>query len=307
MLLPKPLQKGDTIGVIAPASPPDMKLLQQAIPFFKNMGLHLKLGKNLNRVHGYLAGTDEERLADFHDMIADEQVKAIIFARGGYGTGRIAASIDYNLISMNPKIIWGYSDITYLHTAIRQKTNLVTFHGPMLSSDVAHPDFDELSTSMFNQLFEPTLLIYDERISELDILVDGSRTGQLVGGNLSLLVSTLGTAFEIDTKDKIILIEDIYEEPYRVDAMLNQLTLAGKLEAAAGIVVGDFADTKPKKEPSLTLEEVFQNYLSKLDCPVMTGFKIGHCYPHFAVPLGVNATIDTRMKSLSIQPGVSSP
>lgn len=305
MLLPKALKKGDTIGVIAPASPPNMKRLEKAIPFFTNLGLHVKLGKNIENVHGYLAGTDEERLSDFHDMVRDDDVKAIIFARGGYGTGRFVDSIDYNLIAKHPKIIWGYSDITYLHTAIRQQTGLVTFHGPMLASDVADPDFDAISATSFLQLFEPTALQYNESISALDVLVEGEGTGSLVGGNLALITSTLGTKYEIDTKGKILLLEDIDEQPYRIDSMLNQLKLAGKLEQAAGIVVGDFANAEPKSEPSLTLEEVFKHYLGDVTCPVMTGFKIGHCFPHFAVPLGVNATLNTTEKTLSITPGVT--
>ncbi|MEN2767312.1 S66 peptidase family protein [Ornithinibacillus xuwenensis] len=305
MILPEPLQNGDTIGVIAPASPPDIKRLLTAIPFFESIGLRVKLGKHIDCVHGYLAGTDEERLADFHEMIGDEAIKAIICARGGYGTGRLLDSINYDLIARNPKIIWGYSDITFLHTAIRNKTGLVTFHGPMLSSDVADSKFDNLSASMFQQLFYPTELYYTEAISNLDVLVEGKATGQIVGGNLSLIVNTLGTEYEIDTEHNILLIEDIDEVPYRVDAMLNQLKQAGKLDQVAGIVIGDFANSEPKKLPSLTLYDVFLDYFGCLTCPVMSGFKIGHCFPHFAIPLGVHATINTYKKNLLISPGVA--
>ncbi|SEP73721.1 muramoyltetrapeptide carboxypeptidase [Virgibacillus subterraneus] len=305
MILPERLYNGDTIGVIAPASPVDMKRLKRAIPFFEKMGLNIRLGKYIDEVHGYLAGTDEQRLADFHDMIADKSVKAIIFARGGYGTGRIAKDIDYELIKQNPKIIWGYSDITYLHTTIRQATDLVTFHGPMLASDIADADFDSLSARLFQQLFKPAKLFYTEDISSLQVLVPGEATGTLVGGNLSLLISTLGTAYEIDTTGKLLLLEDIGEEPYRVDAMLNQLKLAGKLTDAAGIIVGDFAEAEPKKEkPSLSLEQVFHDYFADLQCPVMSGFKIGHCLPHFSVPLGTSAELSTAEKSLTIDAGV---
>ncbi len=305
MLCPTALQIGDTIGVIAPASPPDTKHLEKAIPFFTNLGLRVKLGKNINEEYGYLAGTDKERLADLHDMLADEEVKAIIFACGGYGTARLASSIDYDFIAENPKIIWGYSDITYLHTAIRQKTGLVTFHGPMLASDVGKADFSSISGTSFKQLFKPTPLQYDESISSLEVLTEGEATGQLIGGNLTLLTSTLGTAYEIDTTGKILLMEDTDEEPYRVDSMLNQLRLAGKLDLAAGIVVADFAKAEPKRKPSLCLADVFQHYLSDLSCPVIKGFKIGHCSPHFAVPLGAEATLRTKDKTLSITPGVT--
>lgn len=305
MILPNRLKSGDTIGVIAPAGPPNMERLKRAIPFFQKMGLNVKLGKHIEEVHGYLAGTDEQRLADFHDMVGDQTVKAIIFARGGYGTARIASEIDYNLIKQNPKIIWGYSDITYLHTTIRQTTGLITFHGSMLASDIADVHFDELSAGMFQQLFNPVELHYSENVSPLHVITAGEAMGALVGGNLSLLVSTLGTPHEIDTKGKLLLLEDIGEVPYRVDAMLNQLKLSGKLDDAAGIIIGDFAHAKPKNDkPSLSLKQVFHEYLANLTCPVMSGFKIGHCFPHFSVPLGVEATLSTSKKSLVINSGV---
>ncbi|MBP1971690.1 muramoyltetrapeptide carboxypeptidase [Virgibacillus natechei] len=304
MIYPSRLQKGDTIGVIAPAGTPNPEKVQKAIPFFKKMGLHVKLGKHIDKIYGYLAGSDKERLADIHDMIANPEIKAIIFARGGYGTARLAANIDYHLIRSNPKIIWGYSDITYLHTAIRQATGLVTFHGPMLASDIAKENFDYLSASMFNQLFEPTALHYSEAISSLDVLASGYAEGELVGGNLSLLASSIGTPYEIDTLGKLLLLEDIGEEPYRVDGMLNQLKLAGKLADAAGIVIGDFSEAEPTVDVSLTLEQVFVHYFQDLGCPVMKGFKIGHCLPHFTVPLGVKAQLSTIGKSLVIEPGV---
>lgn len=167
-------------------------------------------------------------------------MKAIFFAKGGYGTGRIASMIDYDQVSRNPKIIWGYSDVIYLHTAIRQVSNFVTFHGSMLASDVAKDKFDALSKKMFNQLFKSTELIYSEEVSKLTVLSKGITKGKLVGGNLSLLISTLGTPYEIEVKDNIFLLEDINEEPYRIDSMLNQLKYAGKLENGNGIIVGDF-------------------------------------------------------------------
>ena len=293
MIQPQALQKGDTIGIVAPASPPNKERIQQAIPFFTKLGLQVKLGKHMEKVYGYLAGTDEERLADFHDMIADDEVKGIVFACGGYGTGRIASDINYELIRKNPKIIWGYSDITYLHTAIRQQCDLITFHGPMPSSDIATDDFDDISAASFLQLFRPTQRQYDESIFPLNVLVDGEASGNLVGGNLSLLVSTLGTPFEIDTKGKILFIEDIHEEPYRVDSMMNQLKLSGKLEQA-----------EPKRKPSLSMDEVFRHYCGSLSIPVMSGFKIGHCFPHFSIPLGAQASLSTYNKTLSISPGV---
>lgn len=305
ILYPNRLHRGDTVGVIAPAGPPKKQRLYKALPILEEIGLHVKLGQHIDKTYGYLAGTDEQRLSDLHQMIANPEIRGIIFARGGYGTPRLVQHLDYELIQANPKIIWGYSDITYLHTTIRQKTGLITFHGPMLATDMAKDQFNAQSKRMLNQLFEPTVLHYTEDYdSPLTTLARGRATGQLVGGNLSLLVSTLGTPYEIDTKDKLVLIEDIGEVPYKVDSMLNQLTLAGKLADASGVIIGDFKDAAPKDGASLTLDDVFKHYLGNFHGPVMRGFKIGHCLPHFAVPLGTEATLDTEKKQLTIMPGV---
>ena len=303
---PSRLKKGDTIGIIAPSSPPNLENLHRSMAFIETLGLKVKMGKHVENVNGYLAGTDDERLADLQDMLTDPEVKGIICAGGGYGAGRYADRIDFQLMAEQPKILWGYSDITFLHTTIGQFANVVTFHGPMLASDVGKDTFHELSAKMFGQLFEPIELHYTEGISPLTTLTGGIAQGELVGGNLSLLVSALGSKYEIDTRGKLLLIEDVDEEPYKVDGMLNQMRLAGKLHEAAGIVVGDFARSEPKKrKTTLTLDEVFQHYLGDLGKPVVSGFKIGHCEPHFAVPLGTEARLDGDAKTLTILPGVN--
>lgn len=303
-MLPNRLKQGSTIGIVAPAGPVEKAELENAFPFFEKLGLRIKLGKYVYHQYGYLAGRDTNRLADFHDMIADRNVKAIFFARGGYGTGRIVDKVDMELIKKYPKIIWGYSDITFLHTAIRQATGLVTFHGPMPVSDIVKNDFDSLSGQLFKQLFEPTKLTYSESVSSLTIYAEGKASGEIVGGNLSLLVQTLGTPYEIDTKDKLLFIEDVGEEPYRVDGMLNQLRLAKKIQQAAGIIIGDFSRAEPAVHPTFTLEEVWKDYFRRYKKPIVAGFRIGHCFPHFSIPLGVKATLSTESKTLAIEPGV---
>ncbi|WP_227394682.1 S66 peptidase family protein [Jeotgalibacillus aurantiacus] len=305
MITPKALKPGDTVGFIAPASPPNIEQMEKSIAFFTSLGLKVKEGKHVRDVYGYLGGKDEDRLQDLHDMFADPEIDAVICAGGGYGTARLAARIDYELIQNNPKIFWGYSDITFLHTAIRQQTGLVTFHGPMPASDIGKESFSDLSKRMFDQLFEPKELHYTEAISPLTVLSGGESVGELTGGNLTLITSTLGTPFEIDLKNKMLLIEDIDEEPYRVDGMLNQLRMAGKLDQLSGIVIGDFKNAVPTNgKPSLSLEEVLDHYLADLGIPVISGFNIGHCEPHFAVPLGVKARLSSSRKSLTLLPGV---
>jgi muramoyltetrapeptide carboxypeptidase len=298
------LKQGDTVGVIAPASPPNQENLERGIDYLKELGLNVKVGKNVSNINGYLAGTDQERLSDLHHMFQDPEVKAIICASGGYGTGRIAGQIDYELIQNNPKIFWGYSDITFLHTAIRQKTGLVTFHGPMLGSDIGKENTHTLSKEGFKQLFEPTTRIYTEKISPMETLVEGVASGELVGGNLSLIVSTFGTAYEIDTKDKLLFIEDVNEEPRSVDRMLNQLYMAGKLNDSAGIIVGDFCDCTAKRGLTLSLDEVIDHYVKLANKPALKGFLIGHCNPHISIPLGTHATMRTLEKRLIVESGI---
>lgn len=303
--LPKRLQRGDTVGVIAPSSPPDLENLKRALPFLEELGLKVKMGNAVEAKYGYLAGTDEERLADLHAMFEDPEVAGIICAGGGYGAARMTDRIDFAMIKENPKVFWGYSDITFLHTAIGQYADLVTFHGPMLASDVGKDEFHERSGRMFGQLFAPFELHYDEGISTLTPISRGVGQGELVGGNLGLLRSSIGTKFEIDTKDRILLIEDIEKQPYEVDAMLNQLRMARKFEELAGVVIGDFKNSDPKKpEESLSLDQVFDHYFKDLGVPVVKGFKIGHCEPNFSVPLGAVAKLDATEMTLTILPGV---
>lgn len=302
---PKRLQPGDTIGIIAPSSPPNQENLERSLEFLEQQGLKWKFGKHINNTNGYLAGTDDERLRDLEDMFADPSIDGIICAGGGYGSARFTDRLDLQLIRENPKIFWGFSDITFLHTAIGLYSNLVTFHGPMLASCVGKDTFHELSAKMFMQLFEPIELHYTEDISPLETISGGVAQGEIVGGNLSLLADTMGTKFEVETKGKLLFIEDVGEEPYRVDGMLNQLRMAGKFSDAAGIIIGDFSEVDLKKtKSSFTIDEVFDQYFGDIGKPVVKGFKIGHCEPHVAIPLGVEAKLDGNKKTLTILPGV---
>lgn len=306
VLKPAPLAKGDAVGVVAPASPPNPEKAERAAALLENFGLTVHFGRSLTRKYGYLAGTDEERLEELHEMFADRNMKGIFCAGGGYGTGRIASRINYDLIRANPKIFWGYSDITFLLNAIFQRTGLITFHGPMLSSDLGEEEIHPLTLQSFRQVFRPQEITYTEEISPLQVLVEGEAEGRIVGGNLSLLTSTLGTPFEIDTKGKLLFIEEIDEEPYRIDRMLNQLKMAGKLEEAAGFLLCDFNNCGPRKrKESLTLEQLFDHYIKPIGKPALSGFKIGHCSPHVAIPIGVRGRLATGSKMfITVEAGV---
>lgn len=299
------LKQGDTVGIIAPASPPRKEALGKAISFLEEMGLVVKVGSSVHHKYGYLAGKDEERIEDIHTMFSDPEIKAIICACGGYGTGRLVSDLDYDLIAGNPKIFWGYSDITFLHTAIHQKTGLVTFHGPMLSSDIGLEDVHELTKQSFRQLFVNKQVEFNANVTPLETLVEGKASGPVIGGNLTLLVSTLGTDYELNTKGKILFIEDIDEEPYKIDRMLNQLKMAGKFGDAAGIIIGDFKNCGPdKRKESLSLDQLFDEHIKPANKPTMKGFFIGHSSPCLAIPVGTVGRMNTIEKTLIVESGI---
>lgn len=301
---PQRLQAGDTVGIIAPASPISRERLAMALPVLERLGLRYVLADSV--VDGdahYLAKSDEVRVEELHAMFKNPEIKAIICARGGYGTGRLLDKIDYPLIEDNPKIFWGYSDITALHTVFNEYANLVTFHGDMLG-DMAREDFSEVSERMFLQLMQPWELFYDNTKSPLQTVSPGVARGELAGGNLTLLASTIGSKYEIDTRGKLLVLEDIEESPLRVDRMLNQLRLARKFENIAGIIIGDFKYSQRLAPQDSTFDAVFNDYFNELGVPVVKGFNIGHCEPHFALPLGVDAILNADERTLMILPGV---
>ncbi|WP_407944604.1 S66 peptidase family protein [Paenibacillus swuensis] len=301
---PRALVPGNTVGITAPASPGDWEQMKSAAAYLEQLGLRVQVGNTVLKQHGYLSGTDAERAEELNAMFADPGIHAILCARGGYGTPRIADRLDYEMIRANPKVFWGYSDITFLHAAIGKLSGLVTFHGPMMI-DLCKMDVNPLTVQNLQLLVQPGVLCYTEEIAPLDVLVEGVASGPLIGGNLSLIVSTLGTPYEIDTTGALLFIEDIDEEPYRIDRMLNQLRLAGKFADAAGMVIGDFNNCAPRKRKvSLSLDEVIQDHIVAAGKPVMAGFRIGHCSPNIALPLGIEATMNTYEKRLEChEPG----
>ena len=301
---PPRLQKGDTVGIIAPSSPPNIERLTKALDFLDELGLKYMLGNTVQLHNHYLAGTDQERAQDLQEMIEDPTIKAIFCASAGFGAARIADKIDYLLLEENPKIFWGFSDITFLHTAIGMFSDIVTFHGPTLSS-IGRENVTERTKHMFEQLFQPAEIHYDESISPLTTICGGAARGEITGGNLTLIANSLGTKFEIDTAGKILLIEDIGLEPAQIDGLLNQLRQARKFEQVKGIVIGEFTEIHPREyEDSPSLDELFESYFKDLNIPAVSGFKIGHCEPNVGIPLGVDVLLDAENKDLAILPGV---
>ncbi len=312
LVRPPALRPGDTVGVITPAtyvSDPDrLALVERTMKYF---GLKMKLGRHVGQRLGYLGGSDRDRLDDLHEMFRDPEVKAVFAIRGGYGSARLLDRIDYGLLRRNPKIFLGYSDITAMHLAIHKHAGLVTFHGPIVLSE-----FTEYTQTWFRRaLFEPKPLGRLTNPPEtnqlrpahpLRTVRPGKASGRLIGGNLSLICSTLGTPFEIETRRRILFIEDVDEQPYSLDRMLTQLRLAGKLQAAAGIIFGECRDCRPREyQPSfdstLSVGEIIDEILGKFDIPVLSGLTIGHTGDQLTLPLGVLATLDADRGELVIE------
>ena len=306
---PAVLRKADMIRVVAPAGPEeDPSSLTKGLARLRELGFDISLSKCVKKLktRGYLAGTDEERAEDLNDAFRDDKVDAVFCVTGGYGTSRILPYLDYDLIKSNPRIFLGYSDITTLHIAIHQKSDLVTFHGPMLTS--------EFTDYTLEWLLRP--LQHPEPLGELTnpsdgpiikTINEGKASGKLVGGNLTLIACTLGTPYEIDTKNKILFLEDTEEPPYRIDRYLTQLWLGNKLQDTAGIVVGEFTKFEPAQTPSLTLWDVLKDRIGGSGKPAIYGLCCGHGKHHLTLPIGVDARIDATEGRIWIEESATNP
>ncbi|MCU1329909.1 MAG: muramoyltetrapeptide carboxypeptidase, partial [Bryobacterales bacterium] len=250
-LLPRALKAGDTVGLITPSSyvsdPDELAFAKRFCEFF---GLKWKMGANVGKRFGYLAGTAQQRVDDLHAMFTDPGIQGVFCIRGGYGSAQMLDKLDYTLIRNNPKVFLGYSDITALHVAIGQRTGLVTFHGPVSLSHLTEWSQQHLRAALFQtKAIGPAANPPEGNPLRaghtLRTVRGGKASGALTGGNLTLLSTTLGTPYAIETTGKILLMEDIGEDIYRIDRMFTQLRLAGKLPTAAGIVVGECKDCPP--------------------------------------------------------------
>ncbi|MBV1910887.1 MAG: LD-carboxypeptidase [Kangiellaceae bacterium] len=308
-LKPKRLKAGDNIGLIAPSSNTwENEDIYFAIDVLKSFGFKVTPGDHLFDRHGYLAGKDKDRAADVNKMFADKDIDAIYCLRGGYGSPRMLPFLDFDTIGKNPKVLVGYSDVTALLNAIHAKTGLVTFHGP-----IAKQNFSDYTLANFKKvLFQPNHNfelakppVFEskegqaEKANRLTTIVPGKATGRLIGGNLSLLVQLVGTPYEPDYKNKILFLEDVEEEPYRIDGMLTHLLVSGRLNKLAGVVFGKCTDCETKRR-SLTIEQVLNDRLGVLNIPALRGLMIGHIEDMATIPVGVVATLDASKKTLTL-------
>ncbi len=301
-ILPPRPERDSTVAITAPASPTSEWEIRNTIKAMKKLGYNVEVGKTINNKvskYKYFSAPDEERANEFMEFIYRKDVSIILCGRGGYGSMRILNLIDYNAIKENPKIIIGFSDITALLIAIYIKTGLVCFHGPVAISSFESTIIENITNLLVNN--PPK----NFRISnpQFSVLVPGITQGYLIGGNLTMMTSTLGTPYEIDTENSILFIEEISEHPYRIDRMITQLMLSEKLQKCNGIVIGDIkgANTKRSFFPggSYTINEVLEANLKPLGIPIMKGLPFGHTKGQVIMPIGINAELNTNKKSLT--------
>lgn len=293
------LRFGDTIAVIAPASCEENYVIDEKIALLEDLGFNTKRGSHLYDKYGYLAGQDKDRAKDLMDAFLDEEVTMIICFRGGYGTMRMLPYLDFEIIKANPKIFMGYSDITTLLNTIYSKCHMITFHGPMVNSDLT----DKYTLKSFVNTLMLGLKPYEIKNPKgiaLEFKGNNNISGTLAGGNLSLITSTLQTPYEIDTKDKILFIEEISEEPYAIDRMLSQLALSNKLNQCKGFILGQFKDCSSTDKNTLELKEIIDHYILSLNKPTVMNLMCGHDQPNITLPIGAKIEINIKDKSLNV-------
>lgn len=296
-IYPPLLEKGDTIGVVAPASASSSDSLEKGLKYLESAGYRLKLSKNLTEEYNYLAGDDEIRISELNRMFRDPDVKAVFCARGGYGTMRILDRLDYDFIRDNPKIFMGYSDISAPQLAILKKSGVVTFSGPMISIEMGtelEPYTEENMWKILKSDKRPLNLLPPEGMS-LSVLREGEVEGQAVGGSLSVITPLLGTQFMPDLEGAILIVEDIDEKPYRIDRYFCHMRLAGVFDKISGLLVGEFINCFPEKEEEdMSLLEILNGVLKDYEFPVIMDFPYGHGKSKLTIPIGGRIGMSTN-------------
>lgn len=304
MLTPDPLRPGDRVALTCASSAVPVERLEPAVAAVKALGLEPVVYPSCyfeNR-HGYFAADDAQRAKDIQDAFADPAIRGVLSIRGGYGAHRILPLLDLKAIAQTPKYFSGYSDVTALHTAFNQTCGFVTYHTPMPSTEYYEPvdgyTMEYLKKALFGTL---TGELVNPDGQPMETLVGGEAEGSLCGGNLSLLAASLGTPWEVDTKGKILFLEDIGEKTYRVDGMLTQLRNAGKFEDCAGVLLGYWTDCPPEyPEKTLELPEIFEELIVPAGKPTLANVACGHALPAMSLPLGEKIYIDSNRKIIKV-------
>src|SRR6478735_1744016 len=298
VIKPPALRQGDKIGLIAPASSFNHEAFLRGCDRLRQMGYQPVYAENIFDRDIYFAGTAERRTQELLSYWGRDDIAAMICVRGGYGSNYLLEKLDFSLFAARPKILLGCSDITSLLTAIHDRTGLVGFHGPMVAKDIADGTFDLSSwTSALQGATKWTV-----PATSVEVLQSGKASGRLYGGCLSMLVASLGTPSEIQTEGSILFIEDIAEKPYRIDRMLMQLRLAGKLDGVRGFVFGEMLDCAPPAGETYTLQQVIMRVLAPYKVPIVCGLKSGHVSSgNITLPIGVQAELEAESPGVQLR------
>jgi len=298
--IPPYLQAGDTIGVVCPAGYMSFEKAQACIDAFESWGYKLKIGKTLGSdSQNYFSGDDEERLSDFQQMLDDEEVKAVLCARGGYGIGRIIDKVDFKKFKKSPKWIIGFSDVTIFHSHIYANYKISSIHAPMASAFNNDEYKNEFVQSLKNVL-EGKKIKYECALHEFN--KKGEAIGELIGGNLSLLAHLTGTSSDIKTKGRILFLEDVGEYLYNIDRMFYQLKRNGKLEKLAGLIIGGFTEMKDTERPfGKTVYEIIQDVVKEYDYPVCFNFPVGHQKENYALKIGAGYKLKVGKNKVTLE------
>jgi muramoyltetrapeptide carboxypeptidase len=299
MITPKYLQKGDNVSIVAPAGKIARENVESAVRVLNSWGLNVKQGDNLFHDHFQYSATDVQRFGDLQNVLNDPAVKAIICARGGYGSIRIIDQLDFTVFRKNPKWLIGFSDITVFHAHINKNFRIETIHGPMAAGLAEAVSAESLRKALFGETLSYTFP--GHMLSR-----KGKAGGELVGGNLAILCSLIGSESEPDTRRKILFIEDVGEYLYRLDRMMQQLKRAGKLDKLRGLIVGGITDMKDNGSPfGKSPYEIIAEAVQEYDYPVCFGFPAGHMDDNRALILGrkVNLNVDD-FSTLNFEPAL---
>lgn len=301
MNFPKMLKSGDTVGLICPSSPVTPQRVKECVKAVTDLGYNVKAAENLTENYGgYMAGTAQTRARWVNEMFADDEVDAIFCVRGGDGSSRIMEYLDYDMIRRHPKIFVGYSDITNLHLALTARCELVTFHGPMVSSNMVDHFDDETRASFYSVINgRGTVEFQNPRGEEIRVLQSGKAEGRLIGGNLSLLSASVDTPYQVDTEGAILFIEEVSEPVSKIEKWGYHLRNAGLLAGCRGVILGQFTRIINDTKPQFDALQCFADILQGLDIPVLCNVQSGHGKPMMTLPMGAMCRMDAEAKRIS--------
>lgn len=298
LVKPKRLQEGDTIALTAPAGivygDDEFERMRKELESF---GLNVKFGEFVRKKYGYLSGTDQQRALDLNRFFADRSVDAIMAVRGGWGCARILPYLDFGLIARNPKIYCGFSDNTTLHLAFLQKCGMVSYHGPNGNSD-----WTKLTKKSFRDVLMDGKKAAFHSKSSVETITAGTAEGPLIGGNLTILTTALGTGYQPDLNGAILFVEDVGEPVYKVDRMMTHLARAGMLDGIKGFIFGRCTDCENGSgDNKFTMMEIFHHHIKPLGVPAIYGADIGHEEDNFTIPVGITARLDASNGVFELQ------